>query len=113
MNIVLVDFWSDGNMGDAIMQKEIQRQVFKNSTQRIDIISCFGSNQNQINTFHESKTYADSNWHSAFFKTYIKLDDYYNKKYSNRYTRLFKTVLSIFLTDLKLVLLKFGFNFFD
>lgn len=113
MRVIIFDFWSDGNLGDAIMQKEILRQT-RMVTEHITVVSCFGNNQFQLDAFHESKTYREVKWIPAFFKTYIRIDDYSNNKYSNRIVRLLRTFLSLVSADIKLYILnKSGINLFN
>jgi polysaccharide pyruvyl transferase WcaK-like protein len=112
MKILCVDFWSDGNLGDAIMQREILDQCDSQKNE-VHVISCFGRNQFQMNAFHESLKVPDVCWHPGFFSTYIKLDSYSELKFGGRITRLLKTLFSLILADLKLWLFRIsGLAFF-
>ncbi len=105
MKILIVDFWSDGNIGDAIMQCEIIKQSSEFSDD-IHIVSCFGENQFQLNAFNESLNFDSTTWHPSFFKTYINLDKFSSKIKSGRINRIFRTLLSLFISNLKLKLYK-------
>lgn len=105
MRVLIVDFWSDGNIGDAIMQREILKQVTRYSND-IHVISCFGENQFQLNGFNESLDFDNVTWHPSFFNTYIKLDAYSERQNVSRLTRLVKTLISLVAANLKLNLYK-------
>lgn len=111
MRVLLVDFWSDGNIGDAVMQKEIIEQVAQFS-EDIHIISCFGKNQFQLNAFNESLAYDNLTWHPAYFSTYIKLDFFSEYFFGSRIKRLLKTLFGLLFADLRLILYRiFKFRF--
>lgn len=111
MRVLCVDFWSDGNLGDAIMQKEILDQVFSREEEvEVHVVSCFGKNQFQLNAFHESKHHLNSIWHPAFFKTYIKLDKYTESEFNGRYYRLLITVAALIVSTIRLKLYKYTGN---
>ena len=103
MKILVVDFWSDGNLGDAVMQKEIIEQCGKVSKD-VHILSCFGKNQFQLNAFNESLNYDYLTWHPSYFSTYIKLDFYSEWAFGSRTTRLMKTLVGLLVAELKLKL---------
>jgi polysaccharide pyruvyl transferase WcaK-like protein len=100
MKVLIVDFWSDGNIGDAIMQCEILEQSLDVSTD-VHVISCFGYNQFQLNAFNESLQFDNVTWHPSFFNTFIKLDGYIERQDVRRVIRLLKTFSSLFLANLK------------
>ncbi|MFT5848655.1 polysaccharide pyruvyl transferase family protein [Psychroserpens sp.] len=105
MRVLIVDFWSDGNIGDAIMQCEILKQVSSKSSD-IHVISCFGENQFQLNGFNESLNFDNVTWHPSFFNTYIKLDSYSEKQNVSRLTRLMRTFISLVSANFRLNIYK-------
>lgn len=105
MKILIVDFWSDGNIGDAIMQCEIIEQSQEVSND-IHIISCFGKNQFQLNAFNESLSYDHTTWHPSYFGTYINLDKYAGKVRLSRFNRLIKTFASLVISNIKINIYK-------
>lgn len=111
MKILCVDFWSDGNLGDAIMQKEILQQCDSQKNE-VHVISCFGHNQFQMNAFHESMKVPDVIWHPSFFSTYIKLDSYTELKFGGRIARLLRTLFSLIYADVKLRLFRIMGHYF-
>lgn len=100
MKVLIVDFWSDGNIGDAIMQCEILEQSLDVSND-IHVISCFGYNQFQLNAFNESLQFDNVTWHPSSFDTFIKLDHFTEKQNTGRVFRLFRTFLSLFMANLR------------